>query len=158
MLGIEPFPVKTEKYATHDASMLSATALVLATALLSGCGSDSGEKDGVQAPSPARTARTTRSAPTEPKGLAGTWKPINKGPITTLTITGNTVNTTGRLACPGTITGGGTAKPVITLKCAKGSAERKHGTLELKPDGSALVISWDGAAWGGMIDSLKRAG
>ncbi len=137
---------------------LSATALVLSIAPLSGCGSDGGGKEGAQAPSPARTDQTTQPAPTEPKGLAGTWKPINKSPITTLTITGNTVNTTGQLACPGIITGAGTAKPVITLKCTKGNAERKRGTLKLKPDGSALVISWDGPAWGGVIDSLKRTG
>jgi hypothetical protein len=136
----------------------SATALGLVAALLAGCGSDGGGKDSAQAPSPARTAPTTQPASAEPKGLSGTWKPINKSPITTLTIAGNTVNTTGRLACPGTITSASTAKPVITLKCAKESAERKRGTLKLKPDGSALVISWDGPAWGGMIDSLKRTG
>jgi hypothetical protein len=134
---------------------LTATVLVLAAAPLSGCGGDGGGKEDAQAP-PPKTDQTTQSAPTEPKGLDGTWKPINKSPITTLTITGNTVNTTGQLACPGTITGADTAKPVITLKCAKESAERKRGTLKLKPDGSALVISWDGQAWGGMIDSLKR--
>lgn len=139
-------------------STLSATALVLAAVMLSGCGSDSGGKDSAKAPSPARTGQVAQPAPTEPKGLAGTWKPINKSPIKTLTITGNTVRTTGRLACPGTITGSDTAKPVITLKCAKDSPERKRGTLELKPDGSALIISWDGHAWGGMIDSLKRTG
>lgn len=137
---------------------LSATALVLAAAPLSGCGGDDGAKDAAVAPAPAKTDQATRPAPTEPKGLAGTWKPINKSPITTLTIAGDTVKTTGALACPGTITGADTAKPVITLKCATENAERKRGTLELRPDGSALVINWDGAAWGGMIDSLKRAG
>lgn len=133
---------------------LSASALVLAAALLSGCGSDGGGKDSAPAPAPVRTDQATQ--PTQAKGLAGTWKPINKSPITTLTITGTTVETTGRLACPGTISGSDTAKPVITLKCATENAERKRGTLKLKPDGTALVISWDGPAWGGMIDSLKR--
>jgi hypothetical protein len=139
-------------------STLSATALMLVRVPLAGCGSDGGGKGSAKAPSPARTAQESQSAPAEPKGLAGTWKPINESPITTLTISGNTVKTTGKLACPGTITGSDTAKPVITLKCAKKNSERRRGTLELKPDGSALVISWDGHAWGGMIDSLKRAG
>ncbi|GAA4518477.1 hypothetical protein GCM10023191_092650 [Actinoallomurus oryzae] len=145
---------------------LGATALVLPVLLLSGCGGDGDGKAGAQASSPAGTPQAsstegapqaTRSSAAEPNGLAGTWKPINKSPIETLTITGNTVRTTGRLACPGTITGAGTAKPVITLKCGTDNADRKRGTLKLKPDGSALVISWDGPAWGGMIDSLKRA-
>jgi hypothetical protein len=106
----------------------------------------------------APTAPATKPASAEAKGLDGTWKPINTSPIATLTITGKTVRTTGRLACPGTVTGTGTRKPVLTLKCATQNPGRKRGTLKLKPDGSALVVSWDGAAWGGLIDSLKRAG
>ncbi|MCW2861581.1 MAG: lipolytic enzyme [Actinoallomurus sp.] len=140
---------------------LSATALGLAAVLLSGCGGDG--KDSAKAPSsPAPTAPATKPASTEANGLDGTWKPINTSPIATLKITGNTVRTTGRLACPGTVTGTGTGtgtkKPVLTLKCATENPDRKRGTLKLKPDGSALVVSWDGPAWGGLIDSLKRAG
>ncbi|MFC5745656.1 hypothetical protein [Actinomadura rugatobispora] len=140
-------------------STLSATAFVLAAILLSGCGDDGDGKAGASAQSPAGNAQATQPVTAEPKGgLAGTWKPINKSPIATLTITGDTVRTTGQLACPGTVTGADTAEPVLTLKCTTENAERKRGTLKLKPDGSALVISWDGPAWGGMIDSLKRAG
>jgi hypothetical protein len=47
---------------------------------------------------------------------------------------------------------------ILDLGLTKESAERKRGTLKLRPDGSALVITWDGPAWGGMIDSLKRTG
>jgi hypothetical protein len=142
---------------------LGVTALVLPTVLLSGCGGDGDGKAGAQGSSPAGTPQAsspqaTQSATAGANGLAGTWKPINKSPIATLTITGNTVRTTGKLACPGTITGADTAKPVLTLKCATPDADRKRGTLKLKPDGSALVIEWEGPAWGGVIDSLRRAG
>ncbi|XVQ11584.1 hypothetical protein ACQP1W_03100 [Spirillospora sp. CA-255316] len=136
---------------------LSATALGMAAVLLSGCGGDGDGKDGASAQSPTGAPQATQPESTEPKGgLAGTWKPINKSPIATLTITGNTVRTTGQLACPGTVTGADTAKPVLTLNCATEDAERKRGTLKMKPDGSALVITWDGPAWGSVIDSLKR--
>ncbi|MDL4776732.1 hypothetical protein [Actinomadura xylanilytica] len=139
---------------------LSVTALGLAAVLLSGCGGDGDEKGGGETPSLAATAQESQQVaePAGSKGLAGTWKPINKSPIAELTITGNTVRTTGRLACPGTITGAGTPKPVLTLKCATENADRKRGTLKLKPDGSALVVTWDGPSYGGVIDSLKRSG
>jgi hypothetical protein len=137
---------------------LTVTALGAAVGLLAGCGGDGDEKDGAQAPSPTTTAQATQPPAQQAKGLDGTWKPINKSPIATLTITGTTVQTTGELACPGTITGADAAEPALTLNCARPDDQRTRGTLELKPDGTALIINWKGQAWGGMIDSLKRAG
>lgn len=141
---------------------LTVTALGLAAGLLSGCGGDGGERNAsgpssTAATTPVTSATSVMPEKAEAKGLAGTWKPINDSPIATLTITGTTAETTGRLACPGTIADADSAKPVLTLDCATPDESRKRGTLELKPDGSALVITWDGQAWGGMIDSLERA-
>ncbi|MFC6886513.1 MULTISPECIES: hypothetical protein [Actinomadura] len=119
-------------------------ALGLTAALLAGCGDD---KD---------TAKEPPNTPSTPKpsanGLDGTWKAINKGPITGLTIAGAKVTTTGRLACPGTIT----AK-TITLSCANKEGRTK-GTLQPKPgDATKLAIHWKGEAWGGAIDAFSRA-
>ncbi|MFE9750642.1 hypothetical protein ACFYOT_37535 [Saccharothrix saharensis] len=135
---------------------LTVTALGLAAGLLSGCGGDGGEQNASAPSSTTATTSTTPEKPAKAEGLAGTWKPINDSPIATLKITGTTAETTGRLACPGTVAGADSAKPVLTLNCATPDESRKRGTLELKPDGSALVITWDGQAWGGMVDSFKR--
>ncbi|MCE6998801.1 hypothetical protein LZG04_28975 [Saccharothrix sp. S26] len=140
---------------------LTAAVLGLSAGVLSGCGGDGGGQDASQATTITATTTTAAtseaSAKPEAKGLDGTWKPINDSPIATLTVTGTTAQTTGELACPGTITDADSAKPVLTLDCPTPNEDRKRGTLELKPDGSALVVTWDGPAWGGLIDSLKRA-
>lgn len=136
---------------------LGVVVLGLAAGLLSGCGGDGGEQQ-AQASSPAAAAPATTAPATQQRsgGLDGTWKPINDSPIATLTITGTTAETTGQLACPGTIAGVGSPKPLLTLDCAEPDARRKRRTLELDSDGTSLVITWEGPAWGGMIDSLKR--
>lgn len=137
---------------------LTAAVLGLSAGVLSGCGGD----DGGQHASPATTTTTaaTSEAAEEPEaeGLTGTWEPINDSPIATLTITGTTARTTGELACPGTIADADSAKPALTLDCTTPNEDRKRGTLELKPDGSALVVTWEGPSWGGAIDSFERAG
>jgi hypothetical protein len=140
--------------------VLTATALLgLGGALLlTGC-SDSGGDDGAKAPATPKSSqpaeKSSQAAPPE-EGFDGTWRPINKSPITTLKITGETVETTGELACPGSLEGVDAGKPRITLDCAKPDSERAKGTVKMKSDGSALVIEWDGPEWGGMIDSLRR--
>ncbi|KOX34753.1 hypothetical protein ADK67_03165 [Saccharothrix sp. NRRL B-16348] len=141
---------------------LTIAVLGLAAGLLSGCG---GDGDGQNAAAVTSTTTSTSAPATrdsaeqpEAEGLAGTWQPINESPIATLTITDATARTTGQLACPGAIADADSAKPVLTLECATPNEERKRGTLALKPDGSALVITWDGPSWGGAIDSFKRAG
>ncbi|MFD1151184.1 hypothetical protein [Saccharothrix hoggarensis] len=148
---------------------LGVAVLGLSAGLVTGCGGDGGGQNA----SPATTTRSATSQATseatsgatskaaekpEAKGLDGTWEPINDSPIATLTITGATAETTGGLACPGAIADADSAKPVLTLNCATPNEDRKRGTVELKPDGSALVITWDGSSWGGVIDSFKRAG
>ncbi|MFI8930446.1 hypothetical protein ACIG3E_22505 [Streptomyces sp. NPDC053474] len=138
----------------------AAMALGLSVMLLSGCGkSDSkpGDSKGSGQQSSGRTQpeKGKEKAP-EATGVDGTWKPINKSPIATMTISGNKVTTTGKLACPGTLKPG-KKKSAIALDCTSKDPERSRGTLELAKDGSHIYIEWDGAAWGGMIDSLRRA-
>ncbi|MUN40908.1 hypothetical protein [Actinomadura litoris] len=88
--------------------------------------------------------------------MDGTWSPINASPIATLTITGEKVTTTGRLACPGAISEIGSRHPVITMSCAGGAhADRKRGAVIVLDPGS-LAINWEGPAWGGLVDSLRR--
>lgn len=144
---------------------LNVAVLGLAAGLLSGCGGGGDGQNASAAPATTTNADATTPAmrgsasaePTEPQGLAGTWQPINDSPIATLTITGTTARTTGELACPGTVADADSAKPILTLDCTTPNDDRKRGTLELDPDGSALIVTWDGPSWGGQIDSLKRA-
>ncbi|MDT0446218.1 hypothetical protein [Streptomyces johnsoniae] len=91
------------------------------------------------------------------EGMDGTWAPINDSPIETLTVTGEDAETTGALACPGTLTSEG-GETRIELACGTPDEQRSAGTVELDPDGTHLVISWDGPEWGGMIDSFTPAG
>lgn len=90
------------------------------------------------------------------RALDGAWSPINDSPIDVLTISGDKVTTTGRLACPGIISGVGSGHPVITMNCAAGThSERKRGTVTVL-DATSLAIDWEGPAWGGIVDSLRR--
>ncbi|ONK16102.1 hypothetical protein [Streptomyces sp. MP131-18] len=90
------------------------------------------------------------------EGMDGTWAPINDSPIETLTVTGEDAETTGTLACPGTLTSEG-GETRIELACETPDEQRSAGTVELDPDGTHLVVSWDGPEWGGMIDSFTPA-
>ncbi|WP_172387006.1 hypothetical protein [Streptomyces sp. MNP-20] len=141
----------------------AAMALGLSVVLLSGCGksdskSDDAKGSGQQSSKKAEPekGKDGKAAAPEASGVDGTWKPINKSPIATMTISGNKVTTTGKLACPGTLKPG-KKKSTIALNCTSKDPERSRGTLELAKDGSHIYVEWDGAAWGGMIDSLRRA-
>lgn len=129
----------------HRAAV-SGSALLAATALVAGCGTTT---EAPRTPTPAATHAV--------HGLDGTWRPINSdSPIASLIISGTAVTTTGTLACPGTLAQTTTETPVLTLHCTTPDSDRARGTLKLKPDGSALVINWDGPQWGGVLDSLRR--
>lgn len=149
----------------RKAAALTPVALGLAALLLTGCGGsdggDSASAKGAEKASPAQTDPAQTDEPSKESasgtGLDGTWRPINSdSPISTLTISGTKVTTTGKLACPGTISGAGTKKTRISLDCEKPDADREKGDLEMKKDGSAIVIGWDGPDWGGLMDSLRR--
>ncbi|MGW3297058.1 hypothetical protein ACWC9S_24100 [Streptomyces xiamenensis] len=93
------------------------------------------------------------------EGLDGVWESIvDDNDIETLTITGDTVETTGPLSCPGTVTDAADPEPVIELACDVENPNRVRGTLELNEEGNRLFIGWEGQAWGGMIDSMIRVG
>ncbi|MEU2560960.1 hypothetical protein ABZ626_16730 [Streptomyces longispororuber] len=136
-------------------------ALGLSAVLLSGCGG-SDSKDDEAKKSATQSSRKPqqeerKSAARETTGMDGTWKPINKSPIVTMTITGNKVTTTGKLTCPGTLKPSKNKKgTVITLNCQTKDPDRSRGTLEFE-DGTHVIISWDGPPWGGLIDSFIRA-
>ncbi|MEI5102749.1 hypothetical protein RB200_34825 [Streptomyces sp. PmtG] len=136
-------------------------ALGLSATLLTGCGggdskkADDAERPATHASEKPQQEQDKSDGGAAEEGMDGTWKPINKSPIATMTIAGTKVTTTGKLACPGTLKPG-KKESVITLDCETPDKGRSRGTLEFK-DGTHVIISWDGAAWGGYIDSLRRA-
>ncbi|MFC7742582.1 hypothetical protein ACFQXA_18950 [Nocardiopsis composta] len=89
------------------------------------------------------------------EGLEGEWEALADDPeIEVLTITGDKVETQGEIACPGTLDiaeDGLTA--AIELDCEDPDPQRQSGNVELK-DGT-LVINWEGAEWGGYIDTFS---
>ncbi|WP_159056604.1 hypothetical protein [Streptomyces yokosukanensis] len=130
--------------------------MLAAAVVMTGCGTTTGHTAHTPTATRTPTSQPTRSQPVH--GLDGTWRPINSdSPITSLTISGTTATTTGRLACPGTLARIATAAPVLTLHCTSPDPDRTQGTITLRPDGTALVINWDGPKWGGALDSLRRA-
>ncbi|MCK1816946.1 hypothetical protein MTQ13_22145 [Streptomyces sp. XM4011] len=128
-----------------------------------GAGEDDGadgdaDEDGDDRSSEERIAEDEARS-IEGDGLDGVWESIvDDNDIETLTITGGTVETTGPLSCPGTVSEPDSAEPVIELDCEVENTKRVRGTLELSPEGNRLYIGWDGEAWGGYIDSLIRIG
>ncbi|MEV8113799.1 hypothetical protein AB0O69_02785 [Streptomyces xiamenensis] len=158
----------------------AAAAAVAAVLLLSGCGGDDGagrepkqqereeqqdaqdgddggEEGSAAGDQGAHAEDEARSITGE--GLDGVWESIvDDNDIETLTITGDKVETTGPLSCPGTVTGAADPEPVIELACDVENPNRVRGTLELNEEGNRLFIGWEGQAWGGMIDSMIRVG
>ncbi|MFI9462239.1 hypothetical protein [Streptomyces xiamenensis] len=169
-----------------SARTAAAAAAVAALLVLSGCGGDDGageesKQQGREAQQDAQdgdegedggsddsgdSAAGDQGAHAEDEarsitgeGLDGVWESIvDDNDIETLTITGDTVETTGPLSCPGTVTGAADPEPVIELACDVENPNRVRGTLELNEEGNRLFIGWEGQAWGGMIDSMIRVG
>ncbi|GGV09162.1 hypothetical protein [Streptomyces spectabilis] len=141
---------------------MTVMALGLSAVLLTGCGGgDSKKADDTERPAaqsstkPQQDKKAKNDGGATRDGFDGTWKPINKSPIATMTIAGTKVTTTGELACPGTLEPG-KKESILTLNCKTKDSGRARGTVELK-DGTHLIVSWDGAAWGGYIDSMRPA-
>ncbi|WP_432052913.1 hypothetical protein [Streptomyces xiamenensis] len=168
---------------TRGSARTAAAAAVAAVLVLSGCGGDDGagrepkqqqreeqqdaqdgddgddggEEGSAAGDQGAHAEDEARSITGE--GLDGVWESIvDDNDIETLTITGDTVETTGPLSCPGTVTGAADPEPVIELACDVENPNRVRGTLELNEEGNRLFIGWEGQAWGGMIDSMIRVG
>ncbi|MCC3769745.1 hypothetical protein [Streptomyces sp. UNOC14_S4] len=161
----------------------TAAASLIGVMTIAGCGGDSGSSDGKKSEAKASAAGSVGSAdpagsgkkpgrPTPAKGTlveraAGSWKSIGTpGPDTldTLTVTdGKAIAKGAKLSCTGTFTPAekdGKESATITLTCEGGKdGGRGLGHLQVKPDGSALFIDFDGpeGGWGGPVDSYRRA-
>ncbi|MFF4533513.1 hypothetical protein ACFY1P_30085 [Streptomyces sp. NPDC001407] len=154
----------------HKAVWTAAASLIIAVTV-AGCGNDShaGEKK----PEPkASAAAGSTGAGKSAKGTlveraTGTWKYIGtpgKDTLDTLTVADGKATAKGaQLSCTGTFAPAekdGHESATITYTC-EGDKDggRGLGHLEVKPDGSALVIDFDGPkdGWGGPTDSYRRA-
>ncbi|MGW2650672.1 hypothetical protein ACWC2T_38760 [Streptomyces sp. NPDC001393] len=98
---------------------------------------------------------------------AGTWKYIatpDDSTLDTLVIKHGKATAKGaKLSCTGTFVPakkGGQESATITYTCQGGKdGGRGLGHLKVDPDGSSLVIDFDGppGGWGGPVDSYRRA-
>ncbi|MGW7068809.1 hypothetical protein ACWGII_42360 [Streptomyces sp. NPDC054855] len=147
-----------------------AGAVVLAAAVLSGCGSGDDTSDKPSGEAHA-SPQHSEKAPADRKRTVieratGSWKTIQrKTDFETLTIKSGHVTAKGsKLECEGTLkpdTQDGKEAPSLTFSSCKGNQDggRGDGHLTLKDaKNDALAINWDGTeAWGGPIDSFRRA-
>ncbi|MET7270970.1 hypothetical protein ABZS59_07245 [Streptomyces flaveolus] len=145
----------------------------LAVVMAAGCGSESADEKASDA-----TASATAGAVEKPAGAkapegtlleraAGTWKYIATPGDTTLDTLvikdGEATARGAKLSCTGTFVPGkenGEESATITYTCQDGKdGGRGLGHLKVKPDGSSLVIDFDGPAggWGGPVDSYRRS-
>ncbi|UQI46252.1 hypothetical protein M1P56_18850 [Streptomyces sp. HU2014] len=149
-----------------------AAASFAAIVSVTGCGSDGGTPE-KRPEAGASTAGAGKPAQAPAKGTlvqraTGSWKSIGTpgdDTLDTLTVADGKVTSRGaKLSCTGTLVPGGekdgkeTAS--LTLTCEGGKdGGRGLGHLTVKPDGSALVLDWDGpkGGWGGPVDSYRRA-
>ncbi|WTE23856.1 hypothetical protein OH747_40240 (plasmid) [Streptomyces anthocyanicus] len=151
----------------------TAVATLAVVVMAGGCGSESADEETVDA-----KASTTAGAAEEPKEAtapqgtlleraAGTWKYIatpSDTSLDTLVIEDGKATAEGaKLSCTGTfvpVENDGEGSATITYTCQGGEdGGRGLGHLKVKPDGSSLVIDFDGPAggWGGPVDSYRRA-
>ena len=151
----------------------TAVATLAVAVMAAGCGSESADEKPADGRARATTDATKKPAEAAaPQGTlleraAGTWKYIaTPGDTTldTLVIKDGKAKAEGaKLSCTGTfvpVTKDGKESATITYTCQGGKdGGRGQGHLKVKPDGSSLVIDFDGPAggWGGPVDSYRRA-
>ncbi|MGK5544869.1 hypothetical protein ACSNOH_09060 [Streptomyces sp. URMC 127] len=153
------------------------SAAAAAVVLVAGCGGDGGSKaekaKPAEAPAKSAPAKDVPAKDAPAKGslvarAAGSWKSIGTpgdDTLDTLTVTGDKLTAKGaKLSCTGTVAPGpeknGRETANVTLTCEGGKdGNRGPGHLQVKPDGSALYIDYDGpeGGWGGPTDSYRRA-
>ncbi|GHE37208.1 hypothetical protein GCM10018785_03630 [Streptomyces longispororuber] len=131
---------------------IGATVAGLAAVLvLTGCGSDDGDKGdeggdkGAASDSASKGPGSGGSGESDAKGgsLEGSWMTQSKGKPVALVIRGGNAS----LASAGQVCSG-TAKEesgtrMIRLKCSDGSADRSEGRVE-SVDGTKLKVAWEG--------------
>ncbi|MEW1685873.1 hypothetical protein [Streptomyces sp. NPDC093594] len=141
--------------------------------MVGGCGSESADEETADAKASTTTGAAEKPVKaTAPQGTlleraAGTWKSIatpRDTSLDTLVIEDGKVTAEGaKLSCTGTLVpveNDGEESATVTYTCLRGDdGGRGLGHLKVKPDGSALVIGFDGPAggWGGPVDSYRRA-
>ncbi|MFF9819045.1 hypothetical protein [Streptomyces sp. NPDC014006] len=150
-----------------------AVATLAVVVMAAGCGSESADEKPADGTASATTGATEKPAGvTAPQGTlleraAGTWKYIatpSDTTLDTLIIKDGKAKAEGaRLSCTGTfvpVKKNGEESATITYTCQGGKdGGRGLGHLKVKPDGSLLMIDFDGPAggWGGPVDSYRRA-
>ncbi|MFF3918574.1 hypothetical protein ACFYZB_34970 [Streptomyces sp. NPDC001852] len=156
----------------RKARWTAATTLAVVV-MATGCGSK-----GTGGKTADGTARATTGVATKPAGAApsrgtlleraaGTWKYIatpDDSTLDTLVIKDGKATAKGaKLSCTGAFVPtkkGGQESATITYTCQGGKdGGRGLGHLKVDPDGSSLVIDFDGprGGWGGPVDSYRRA-
>jgi hypothetical protein len=151
----------------------TAVATLAVVVMAAGCGSKStGGKtaDGTASATTGAAKKPAGAAPSHGTLLeraAGTWKYIatpGDSTLDTLVIKDGKATAKGaKLSCTGTFVPtkkGGQESATITYTCQGGKdGGRGLGHLKVDPDGSSLVIDFDGppGGWGGPVDSYRRA-
>ncbi|MFF9213247.1 MULTISPECIES: hypothetical protein [unclassified Streptomyces] len=151
----------------------TAIATLAVIAMAAGCGSESTDERSADGKASATTGATEKPAgATVPQGTlleraTGTWKYIatpSDTTLDTLIIKDGKAKAEGaKLSCTGTLVPvkeNGKESATITYTCQGGKdGGRGLGHLKVDPDGSSLVIDFDGPAggWGGPVDSYRRA-
>ncbi|WP_189958893.1 hypothetical protein [Streptomyces alanosinicus] len=150
--------------------MAATLAVVVMTA---GCGGKSAGAKTAGGPANATTGVTKKPAGAAPshgtllERAAGTWKfiatPTDDSLDTLVVKDGRATAKGAKLSCTGTFVPtkkDGRESATITYKCQGGKDGRRGlGHLKVDPDGSSLVIDFDGppGGWGGPVDSYRRA-
>lgn len=138
-----------------------------------GCSSESTDEKAADTTASATAGPAETSVGAQAPGhtllerAAGTWKYIATPGDTTLDTLvikdGKATARGSKLSCTGTfvpVKENGEESATITYSCQNGKdGGRGLGHLKVKPDGSSLVIDFDGPAggWGGPVDSYRRA-
>ncbi|MFF9135708.1 hypothetical protein [Streptomyces sp. NPDC014806] len=151
----------------------TAVATLAVVVIAAGCGSESADEKPSDGKSSATAGPTGKPAgATVPQGTlleraVGTWKYIatpSDTTLDTLIIKDGKAKAAGaKLSCTGTfvpVKKDGKESATITYTCQGGKdGGRGLGHLKVDPDGSSLVIDFDGPAggWGGPVDSYRRA-
>ncbi|MFB7915180.1 hypothetical protein [Streptomyces sp. NPDC056061] len=129
---------------------------LVASLVLTGCGSDGGKSEtdhgsGAENSGRAPADNGSGSGSSNDAGsLEGAWAGKTDGKAVVLSVAaGKAVLVTEQRACTGEVQS--TGKVVLSLKCADGDTDRTHGSVASN-DGKTIEISWDA----GTKDTLAK--